>query len=513
MVALPRAQDHVPPVDLVQAERDRCSRSLRTYVKRAWNVLEPRTRFFSNWHIDAISDHLEAVTRREIRNLIINIPPRHMKSLTVSVFWPTWSWINVPESRWLFSSYAASMSIRDSLKCRQVILSPWYQRRFGDSFRLLDDQNQKIRFDNNKTGFRIATSVGGAATGEGGDFIIVDDPLKAQEGFSDAARIGANVWWDQTMSTRLNDPDTGCRVIIMQRLHDQDLVGHVMDRMEAGGEHYETLILPCEYEPGRKCVTSIGFEDPRKEAGSLLWPERFSRDTVDTLKITLGPYATAAQLQQRAAPIEGGMFKVPWFKFWVPRGASFPVHHTNLDDGRIHFHEQEEVPGRFDEQVQSWDFAFKGKKTSDFVAGHVWGKKGADVFLLDRVHERMGINGTMDSILALSESHPEALRKLMEDKANGPAIMEILKKKVPGMIPVQVEADKEARARAAVPYLAGGNVFLPHPMFAPWVLDFIKEFSDFPYGKHDDDVDAFSQYIQQIVIGSGRKKARGRVRG
>ena len=501
------------PVDLIGFDRGRCSKSLRIFVKRAWNVVEPSTEFQSNWHIDAICEHLEAVNRREIRNLIINIPPRHMKSLTVSVFWPTWTWIDSPQSRWLFASYADRMSIRDSLKCRNVIRSNWYQERFGDSFQLLDDQNQKTRFDNDQTGFRLATSVTGAATGEGGDFIVIDDPLKAQGALSDVARVGVNDWWDQTMSTRLNDPDTGCRVIIMQRLHEQDLVGHILDKMEIGGPGYEHLMLPAEFEPQRKCFTSIGFEDPRTEPNELLWPERFSRETVDDLKVSLGPYSAAAQLQQRAAPMGGGLFKIEWFKFWVPRGVTLPQHHTALDDGSIHFHEQVEIPGRFDSETQSWDFAFKGKNTSDFVAGHVYGKKSADVFLIDRVHERMNIVQTMDAIIALSASHPRALRKLMEDKANGPAIMQILKRKVPGMIPVQVEADKPARARAAVPYMAGGNVYFPHPLVFPWVLPMIQELLDFPFGKYDDDVDSFSQYIQQIVVGSGKKKAGGRVRG
>src|ERR1700686_2915012 len=164
-----------------ELNRERGSRSLGYFVQLAWPIVEPGRIFVSGWHIDAIIEHLEAVTRGEIRNLLINVPPRHMKSLLVSVFWPAWEWIRFPERRWLYSSYGAQLSIRDSLKCRRLIESPWYQRLWGDRFALTSDQNTKGRFDNDRSGYRLSTSVGGAATGEGGDRIVCDDPHNVNE--------------------------------------------------------------------------------------------------------------------------------------------------------------------------------------------------------------------------------------------------------------------------------------------------------------------------------------------
>ncbi|MBT6046455.1 MAG: terminase, partial [Candidatus Scalindua sp.] len=189
--------------------------SLLEFIKQAWHILEPTTVFQSGWHLEAICDHLEAATNRQIRNLIINMPPRHMKSLAVSVFWPCWVWINDPSSRWLFSSYAQELSTRDSLKCRRLISSEWYRKRWGHKFHLTGDQNQKTRFENDKTGYRLATSVSGLVTGEGGDFIVCDDPHNVKQAESEAVRKGTLRWWDESMSTRGNNPKTVVKVVDM----------------------------------------------------------------------------------------------------------------------------------------------------------------------------------------------------------------------------------------------------------------------------------------------------------
>src|SRR6266849_2240648 len=179
-----------------KVDRELATRSLGEFVRQAWLIIEPLTPFVPGWHIDAICDHLEAITRGELRNLLINVPPRHMKSLLVSVLWPAWEWIAHPERRWLYSSYASSLSIRDSVKCRRLIDSPWYRRLWGDRFRLTTDQNTKTRFDNDRSGYRIATSVGGAATGEGGDRLVCDDPHNVQDAESDSVRKATLDWWD-----------------------------------------------------------------------------------------------------------------------------------------------------------------------------------------------------------------------------------------------------------------------------------------------------------------------------
>jgi hypothetical protein len=294
-------------------DRELATRRLRDFVLQAWAVLEPSTPFVQGWHIDAIIEHLEAVTNGQIRNLLINVPPRHMKSLLVSVFWPSWEWMRWPERRWLYSNYAASLSIRDSIKCRRLIESPWYQARWGD--------------DNDPSGYRLATSVGGAVTGEGGDRIICDDPHNVQEAESDSVRKSTVDWFGVVMSNRVNDPKTAARVVVMQRCHQQDLSGHLLE--QGGWDH---LCLPAEYE-GPTRGTSIGLVDTRENHGELLWPDHFGPQEIDSLKRSLGSYAAAGQLQQRPSPLEGGLLKRAWWRFWQPHGANLPPVKVRLSDG------------------------------------------------------------------------------------------------------------------------------------------------------------------------------------
>jgi len=252
-------------------------------------------------------------------NLIINVPPGHAKSLLTAVFWPAWWWIHAPETRFLFASYSASISVRDSVRCRRLVESEWYQQRWGRLYQLTEDQNQKQRFENNRTGYRIATSVGGSATGERADVVVVDDPHSVEQAASDVERRAAIEWWNGTMSTRLNNFQTGHKVVIQQRLHEADLSG---DLLQKGG--YELLCLPAEYEPERKCTTSIGWTDPRQKEGELLWQERVTRRDLEALKISLGSYRYAGQYQQRPSPAEGGIFKRAWFGYWRPAHLDVP---------------------------------------------------------------------------------------------------------------------------------------------------------------------------------------------
>jgi hypothetical protein len=266
----------LPTRDELRAERVR--RSLGAFVRAAWPILEPGTPFIGNWHIDAICAHLEAITRGELRRLIVNIPPRHMKSLAVTVFWPCWEWLRRPETRWLCASYAQALSTRDSLKCRRLISHPGTRdsrvsasertlvQRVGylglvellaemrgeEPWQLTGDQSTKQRFENSRTGYRIATSVDGVATGEGGDRVVCDDPHKADEAQSEVTRESVLLWWDQTMSTRLNQPSSGAKVIVMQRLHEADLTGHLIER---GG--YEHLCLPAVPAPASSAARRV----------------------------------------------------------------------------------------------------------------------------------------------------------------------------------------------------------------------------------------------------------------
>jgi predicted phage terminase large subunit-like protein len=476
------------PSLLDEIDSELAGRGLREFVRQAWPIIEPSTPFVPGWHIDAIIDHLEAVTWGQIRNLLINVPPRHMKSLLVAVFWPAWEWIRWPERRWLFSSYGAQLSIRDSVKCRRLLESPWYQARWGGRFALTSDQNTKGRFDNNRSGYRLSTSVGGAATGEGGDRNVCDDPHNVQEAESDSVRKGTIDWFDVVMSTRVNDPKTNAKVVVMQRCHQQDLSGHLLE--QGGWDH---LCLPAEYECSGR-ITSIGWADPRRDVGELLWPERFGPEEIESLKRSLGSYAAAGQLQQRPSPAEGGIIKRYWWRFWQPPGAHLPPVIVRLPDGMQRSVIAPEI-ATVQEQIQSWDCSFKDLATSDFVVGQVWGRVGPHFLLLDQVRARMDCPATVRAVRKLSTNWPHCLAKLIEDKANGSAVIQMLQHEIAGILPVNPEGGKVARAAAISPLIEAGNVYLPHPQFAPWVDDLIEECAAFPNGAHDDQVDAMTQAL------------------
>ena len=470
--------------------------SLSAYIRQAWPVLEPGTPYIHGWHIDAIAEHLEAVTSGEILRIIVNIPPRFMKSLAVSVFWPTWVWISRPEARFLFASYAQNLSTRDSVKSRRLIQSGWYQERWGDKFRMVGDQNEKTRYENDHTGVRLSTSVG-TGTGEGGDFRVLDDPHNQEDVHSDKIRQSDLDWWTQTWSTRANDPKRASEVIVMQRLHERDLTGYAL--AEVGG--YEHLCLPMRYEPDRACVTSIGWQDPRKEEGELLWPDRMGEAELMPLQKRLGVYGVAGQHQQRPAPAGGGIFRKEWWRFWYPASGRipFPVKAQNEDGAWVDC-EQRPLPDRMDRQIQSWDCAFKDAKSSSYVVGGVWGGLGADAYLLDQVRDKMDLPRTCDAVVAMSAKHPTAGAKYIEDKANGPAVIQTMRGKIPGLVAVNPQGDKVSRAHAVSPFVQSGNVYLPHPSLFPWVNNYLTELSLFPNAEYSDQVDQTTQALLKLLF-------------
>jgi predicted phage terminase large subunit-like protein len=411
-----------------------------------------------------------------------------MKSLSVSVFWPAWRWCRKPETKWLYSSYAQDLAIRDSLATRRLITSPWYQRRWGHVYQLQDDENQKTLFTNTALGRRLATGVGGRSTGEGGDVIVVDDPHLVTETSSDVMRQATIDWWNLSMSTRGNNPDTAAWVIVMQRIHEQDLAGEVLK----GGD-YVHLMLPAEYEPRitidlgeayNPAPNPLGWKDPRTEEGQLLWPERFSRAAIEKMKVPLGPMGVAGQLQQRPAPAEGAMFKrVDWMYYDKPPRLT-------------------ELP------IMSWDMAFKDTKDSSYVVGQVWARVGANYYLLDQVRGKWDFNMTVQMFRALCAEHPYAIAKLVEDKANGPAVITFLRNEIPGIIAINPQGGKEARANAILPLQAAHNIWLPDPsLLTPlpgeaqtWVVQFVEEASKFPASAFSDQVDTMSQALGYYLL-------------
>jgi predicted phage terminase large subunit-like protein len=469
-----------------------CTRSFRRFIQEAWPVVEPSKAYLPNWHIDAIADHLQAVTEGQIKNLLVNIPPGHAKSLLVSVLWPAWVWVRDPQWRSLFASYAVTLAIRDSVRCRSLIDSEWYQQTFNPDWGFSADQNQKAYYQNTVTGFRYSLGVGGSGTGWRGNLVAVDDPLNAKDQYSDAAIHECVFWWDQVMSSRLNDLATGNKVIIMQRLSERDLSGHVL---EVGG--YEHLCLPTEFEPNRRAATSIGFQDPRTEEGELLFPALFSKEVIGDVKRTLGNQGFAGQHQQRPAPAEGAMMKRHWWNFWKPKSVDLPNVSVRLPDSSYHSVTPIDLPEGLS-LTQSWDMTFKSTSDSDFVVGQIWGNRGANYFLIDQVRGRWDFPETVRQFRKLTEKHPRATTKLVEDKANGSAVISTLKHDISGIIAVNPEGGKQARAAAISPLIEAGNVYLPHPVVAPWVQDLIEETASFPHASHDDMVDSLTQALIRL---------------
>jgi predicted phage terminase large subunit-like protein len=374
-----------------------------------------------------------------------------------------------------------------------LIESEWYQQRWGDRYQLAGDQNQKNRFENSATGYRVVVPMS-SGTGERGDFVVVDDPHSVDQAESDAERRTGIEWWNGSMSTRLNDFGKGHKVVVQQRLHEADLTGDLLTRGD-----YELLCLPEEYEPERRCCTSIGWADPRTELGQLLWPTKISQEDLEGLKKTLGSYRYAGQYQQRPAPAGGGMLKTLWWRYWQPRGANLPLVPVKLPDGSVEQRQAVDLPVRFDHQIQTWDMSFKGSNTADYVVGQVHAAHGADRYLLDQVRDRLDLPGTLLAVRRLSAHWPNAIFKLVEDKANGPAVIQSLRHEIAGFVEVNPEGGKVSRAAAASPQLESGNWYLPHPMLAPWVDQFIGECAAFPTGSHDDQVDAWSQGAKRLL--------------
>ncbi len=480
--------------EILETDRVLLSRSLRDYVYEAWPLLEPARKFQSNWHIDAISDHLQAVADGHLRLLVINVPPGSTKSISACVMFPSWGWtrqVGTPGlvhagASFIYASYSGDLTKRDSVKTRQLLETEWYKERWGHVWRPDKSVWGAFKYANDMGGFRYATSVAGQALGNHGDVQVVDDaikPLDANQRRVDSAGIEKCIeWWDGTMPTRMRDQRTSARVIIMQRLHEKDLAGYVISR-ELGYEH---LCLPMHYDPQRKARVFIRrrdpisgergdpelfFEDPRTIEGELLDPQRFPEEEVKRLENELGPRGSAAQLEQRPAPAGGGIFKMEYFKHWksVPRTNTF--------------------------WIQSWDCAFKALDDSSWVVGQVWCQHGGDYYLIDQIRAHLTISGTAKAIAFMSGKWKKTFVKVVEDKANGPAVVQILRRKIPGLKLVNPQGGKEARANAVEGLWESGNVYTPDPKLAPWMTGFITEHINFGSGAADDQVDAGTQAL------------------
>jgi predicted phage terminase large subunit-like protein len=426
--------------------------------------LEPDVPFVPGIHTYAVCAHLQAVAENRIHDLIVNVPPGFAKSLLCAVFFPAWVWIDRPQVRFLYGAYSATLSIRDSVKCRRLIESEWYKSRW-DHFKLSDDQNRKEAFENSRTGYRIATSVGGTGTGQRADIVVVDDLHSVDGAASDAERTAACEWFLGTMSSRLNDLRTGHRIVVGHRLHESDISGELLQR---GG--FEHLCLPAEFEPDRKCITSI-WSDPREREGQLLAPERVTQAELEKMKVLLGSFRYAGQFQQRPAPMAGGLVRREWLRYY------------------------DSLPGDLTDFTLSVDAAFKSGELSDYVVCQCWARRGADFYLLDQVRAKLDFPQTIRMMRQMCQRWPKAARKLIEDRANGAALIASLKHEIPGMIAINPKESKEARLSAVSPLIESGNCYFPSERIAPWITPLIDELVAFPNAKHDDQVDALSQCL------------------
>lgn len=433
-------------------------------------------------HLELLTDTLQSVsedTAKGIpRRVIVTLPPRHGKSEVISKKFPAWHLGKNPEHEIIMGSYAADLAL-DHSRIARATFSKHGENLFEQTLARDSASVGRWGIEGHRGGL-VAVGVGGPITGRGGHILLLDDPIKnAEEAHSMVIREKVWNWYTTTFYTRL--APGGSIVVVMTRWHEDDPVGRLLkqeeEAKEAGLDYipWEVINLP-----------AIALEDDLlgRKPGEALWPERFDINALNETKRVLGSYSFGALYQQKPSPAEGNIFNRNWWKYYEQR------------------------PQFFDEVFQSWDCSFKDKDTSDFVVGQVWGRKGADKYLLDQVRDRMDLPATMKAIESLSSKWPQARAKYIEDKANGPAVIQMLKGKVSGLIEVNPEGGKVVRARAISPDVEAGNVYLPSPSIAPWVHDFVEECSAFPNGAFDDQVDAMSQALIKVRPGQNEDALR-----
>lgn len=446
--------------DYLAIERSYCASSLRNFAERAWPILEPATDLKWGWAVDAICDHLEAVTTGQINRLLINVPPGTMKSLLTAVIWPAWEWgpLEMQNMRYLGTAHKQDLAVRDSTKCRRLIQSDWYQRLWP--VKLTGDQNAKTKFENNKTGFREAMAFA-SMTGSRGDRVILDDPHSVDDANSRVKLASDIATFREALPSRVNNEKSAI-VIIMQRL----AVGDVSDvALELGYDH---LRIPMRYEPGRSTHT-VGTGDKRTVDGELMFPERFDEGQVCELEKSLGSYATAGQLQQRPVMRGGGMIK----DAWVQRYNTAPANKIRI--------------------VQSWDTAYKAAQINDPSACTTWLQTTNGYYLIDAFTIMAEYPAVKRAIKSKYEQFtPDAV--LIEDKSSGQSLLQELRadSNIP-VIAIKPEQDKETRLNAVSSLFESGLIYLPES--SPWLTDYESELFLFPAGGHDDQVDSTSQAL------------------
>lgn len=388
------------------------------------------------------------------------MPPRHVKSTMCSRTFPAWYLARFAGRRLILAAYEAEFAAMWGGRARALIERTGPQV-FGVALSSHSTARHAWALTNGSEMYTCG--VGGPLTGRGADILVIDDPVKnAQEALSSTYRERTYDWYVSTAYTRLEHG--GAIVLIMTRWHEDDLAGRILSGPEAS--EWRVLRLPALAEDA----------DPLgRKPGEPLWPERFGEKELARIRAQLGSYWWSALYQQRPTPPEGSVFKRDWWRYWRA------------------------LPERADEFAQTWDMAFKRTEDGSYVVGQVWARRGAAMYLLDQVRDRMDFPAMLDAVRAMSAKWPQATLKLVEAAASGPAVISVLTSEIPGIVAVRPEGSKEARAAAIAPVIEAGNVHLPDPAMSgyAWVRDFIEEWAAFPRGEHDDQVDAGVQLLRR----------------
>lgn len=457
-----------------------CEMSFYEFFKQAWHIVEPAIELSSNWHHKYICDALQEEAERIIakkpktKDIIINVPFRSTKSLIVTVMFPVWSWIRDPKLRFITSSYSANLSIELATKSRDIIFSEWFKSRWGTIFHIKKDQNLKERYENNHMGMRRATSVGGTVTGQGGDFLIVDDPLSPQMANSATERENANEWYRTTFYSRLNSPKIGVRIIIMQRVHEDDLSGFLLDRETR--LNYNHICIP---------ATIDGVVKPKKlenfyDENGLFWEERFGQDVLDDYKKSLGSYGYAGQLMQTPTPLDSGMIRQEWFKIDRYR-----------EDGVVNF-------------VIDPAYTANQKNDPSALLAYIYKDNKWQIIDCTNVYKEFPDLVKFIPQWVTKNGYTNKSRIFVEPKASGKSIVQTLIRETGLNVREDKPPTKDKVARVAdiSATLESGRVGL---LQGSWNNEFLDQLTKFPSAKHDDMVDCLVMAVnKEIWTGKGK---------
>jgi predicted phage terminase large subunit-like protein len=440
---------------------------LYAFIERCFYELNPTATFKHNWHIEVIASALEACRRGEQTRLIVNEPPRSLKSHCSSVAFVAFLLGHDPSSKIICASYGQDLAHKHAMDCRTILNSAWYRHLFPNT-RLSSQRHALQELVTTQQGFRLSTSVGGVLTGRGADYILIDDPLKPDEALSDTRRKAVNEWFDHTLYSRLNDKRNGRIILIMQRLHEDDLVGHVLTM-----EPWKTVRFPAIAEEDEVHIIQTPYGTRRfgRRAGDALHPEREPMEVLNHIREAQGEYNFSGQYQQAPSPLGGGLVKTAWFKTYKPA----------------------ELPATFEMTLQSWDTANKPTELSDYSVCTTWAAKENHVFLLHDFRKRLGYPDLKRAVREQAEAfRPQTV--LIEDRASGTQLIQELVAE--GMHTIQryeVSMDKIMRMHSVTSTIENGFVHVPDQ--AEWLAEYLHELACFPNSKYDDQADSTSQAL------------------